>query len=152
MVQAGIDALKLYGAGLSSVRFICGTQVQCVCPINRKCMNAPTRMQGGKKCLWCQTKHEIQNSCIKCLKWVTCSSSLCSMGSMGFRSAKILWLAERLLASRKRAQNANYPCQFLCWSMHVVHAAGTLPQNTNMPSPHIDNFDEHLSRCWLSLT
>uniref|UniRef100_A0A3Q1CHD6 Aminotransferase class I/classII large domain-containing protein n=1 Tax=Amphiprion ocellaris TaxID=80972 RepID=A0A3Q1CHD6_AMPOC len=27
VVQAGIDALKLYGAGLSSVRFICGTQV-----------------------------------------------------------------------------------------------------------------------------
>ncbi|XP_051904765.1 2-amino-3-ketobutyrate coenzyme A ligase, mitochondrial isoform X2 [Hippocampus zosterae] len=26
VVQAGIDALKLYGAGLSSVRFICGTQ------------------------------------------------------------------------------------------------------------------------------
>lgn len=26
MVQAGIDALKTYGAGLSSVRFICGTQ------------------------------------------------------------------------------------------------------------------------------
>lgn len=27
VVQAGIDALRLYGAGLSSVRFICGTQV-----------------------------------------------------------------------------------------------------------------------------
>ncbi len=27
VVQAGIDALKSYGAGLSSVRFICGTQV-----------------------------------------------------------------------------------------------------------------------------
>lgn len=27
VVQAGIDALKAYGAGLSSVRFICGTQV-----------------------------------------------------------------------------------------------------------------------------
>ena len=26
MVQAGIDALKTHGAGLSSVRFICGTQ------------------------------------------------------------------------------------------------------------------------------
>ena len=26
MIQAGIDALKNYGAGLSSVRFICGTQ------------------------------------------------------------------------------------------------------------------------------
>ena len=26
MVQAGIDALNEYGAGLSSVRFICGTQ------------------------------------------------------------------------------------------------------------------------------
>ena len=26
MVQAGIDALKSHGAGLSSVRFICGTQ------------------------------------------------------------------------------------------------------------------------------
>jgi len=28
VVQAGIDALKAYGAGLSSVRFICGTQVR----------------------------------------------------------------------------------------------------------------------------
>lgn len=27
VVQAGVDALKAYGAGLSSVRFICGTQV-----------------------------------------------------------------------------------------------------------------------------
>lgn len=27
VVQAGIDALKSHGAGLSSVRFICGTQV-----------------------------------------------------------------------------------------------------------------------------
>lgn len=27
VVQAGIDALKTHGAGLSSVRFICGTQV-----------------------------------------------------------------------------------------------------------------------------
>ncbi|XP_028843386.1 2-amino-3-ketobutyrate coenzyme A ligase, mitochondrial [Denticeps clupeoides] len=26
VVQAGVDALKMYGAGLSSVRFICGTQ------------------------------------------------------------------------------------------------------------------------------
>lgn len=28
VVQAGIDALQKYGAGLSSVRFICGTQVK----------------------------------------------------------------------------------------------------------------------------
>lgn len=28
VVQAGIDALKTHGAGLSSVRFICGTQVR----------------------------------------------------------------------------------------------------------------------------
>ena len=28
VVQAGVDALNTYGAGLSSVRFICGTQVQ----------------------------------------------------------------------------------------------------------------------------
>lgn len=28
VVQAGIEALKTYGAGLSSVRFICGTQVK----------------------------------------------------------------------------------------------------------------------------
>ncbi|XP_038840397.1 2-amino-3-ketobutyrate coenzyme A ligase, mitochondrial-like isoform X1 [Salvelinus namaycush] len=27
VVEAGIDALKKYGAGLSSVRFICGTQI-----------------------------------------------------------------------------------------------------------------------------
>lgn len=27
VVKAGIDALKTHGAGLSSVRFICGTQV-----------------------------------------------------------------------------------------------------------------------------
>ena len=26
MVRAGVDALEEYGAGLSSVRFICGTQ------------------------------------------------------------------------------------------------------------------------------
>lgn len=30
VVQAGIDALKTHGAGLSSVRFICGTQVSCL--------------------------------------------------------------------------------------------------------------------------
>lgn len=30
VVQAGIDALKTHGAGLSSVRFICGTQVWCL--------------------------------------------------------------------------------------------------------------------------
>lgn len=28
VVKAGIDALQKYGAGLSSVRFICGTQVR----------------------------------------------------------------------------------------------------------------------------
>ncbi len=27
MIKAGQDALEKYGAGLSSVRFICGTQV-----------------------------------------------------------------------------------------------------------------------------
>lgn len=26
MIQAGVSALEKYGAGLSSVRFICGTQ------------------------------------------------------------------------------------------------------------------------------
>ena len=26
MIQAGVNALEKYGAGLSSVRFICGTQ------------------------------------------------------------------------------------------------------------------------------
>lgn len=30
VVQAGIEALKTHGAGLSSVRFICGTQVCCL--------------------------------------------------------------------------------------------------------------------------
>lgn len=28
VIQAGIEALQKYGAGLSSVRFICGTQVK----------------------------------------------------------------------------------------------------------------------------
>jgi glycine C-acetyltransferase len=47
VIQAGISALESRGAGLSSVRFICGTQVSCepsLCTLPSKSKLTPFKM------------------------------------------------------------------------------------------------------------